>query len=273
MELFCVINQIMIKKIEDITQDKAKFKPATNNIFKQLKKFQSFLFCLKKSGSINQELYNRIRPTSTSLPTLYGLLKIHWENTPLRPTLSFIGRYNHECAIWLPEILSPLHDHPSSLDDAFSFLNQIKDFICEKLCLMASLDVKSLFTTVPLDFTIELFLKNIFSQGTKDFNGLNKNQLKKLLSWTCKGTIFQFNGNTCEQIDGISMGSLIAPIMADVCMNWILNEVLTFKPQPCVLFRYVDDFFCVFNGKDELEQFMLKLIVCEHTIEKRIRKT
>ena len=43
---------------------------------------------------------------------------------------------------------------------------------------MASLDVKSLFTNVPLDFTIELILNNIFSQGRKDFNGLKKNQLK-----------------------------------------------------------------------------------------------
>ena len=124
---------------------------------------------------------------------------------------------------------------------------------------MASLDVKSLFTNVPLDFTIELILNNVFSQGTKDFNGLNKNQLKKLLSWTCKGTIFQFNGNTYEQIDGISMGSPIAPLMADVCMNWILNEVSTFKPQPRVLFRYVDDLFCVFHSKDELEQFFVKI--------------
>ena len=43
---------------------------------------------------------------------------------------------------------------------------------------MASLDVKILFTNVTLDFNIELILNNIFSQGTKDFNGLNKNQLK-----------------------------------------------------------------------------------------------
>ena len=124
---------------------------------------------------------------------------------------------------------------------------------------MASLDVKSLFTNVALDFTIELILNNVFSQGTKDFSGLNKNQLKKLLSWTCKGTIFQFNGNIYEQIDGISMGSPITPLMADVCMNWILNEVLTFKPQPRVLFHYVDDLFCVFHSKDELGQFFVKI--------------
>ena len=55
------------------------------------------------------------------------------------------------------------------------------------------------------------------------------------------------------------MGSPIAPIMADVCMNWILNEVSTFKPQPRVLFRYVGDLFCVIQGKDELEQFFVKI--------------
>ena len=79
-----------------------------------------------------------------------------------------------------------------------------------------------------------------FSQGTKDFNGLIENQSKKLPSWTCKGTIFQFNENIYEQIDEFSMGSPIAPLMADVCMNWVLNEVSTFKPQPPVVFRYVD---------------------------------
>ena len=122
--------------MEDILLDKSICKPATNNFFKQLKKFQSFLFRLKKSGSINPEIYNRIRPTFTSLPTLYGLPKIHKENTTLRPILSSIGSYNHECTIWLSEILSPLRDHPSSLDDTLSFPNHIKDFISGKRCFV-----------------------------------------------------------------------------------------------------------------------------------------
>ena len=55
------------------------------------------------------------------------------------------------------------------------------------------------------------------------------------------------------------MGRPIAPLMTDVCTNWILNEVSTLKPQPRVLFRYVDDWFCVFHGDDELEQFFVKI--------------
>ena len=43
--------------------------------------------------------------------------------------------------------------------------------------------------------------------------------------------------------------------MADVRLNWILNV----KPQPRVLFSYVDDMFCVFYGKDELELFFVKI--------------
>jgi len=40
---------------------------------------------------------------------------------------------------------------------------------------MASLDVKSLFTNLPVDFTIDLILNNIFRNGMKDFNGLKNN--------------------------------------------------------------------------------------------------
>ena len=80
---------------------------------------------------------------------------------------------------------------------------------------MTSVDVKSLFTNVPVNSTIGLILNNIFNNGVKVFNGLNRQQMKKLLTWTCKGTVFQFGGNIYEQTEGIAMGSPIAPLMAE----------------------------------------------------------
>ena len=59
---------------------------------------------------------------------------------------------------------------------------------------MARLDVKNLFTSVPVNFTIDLILNNIFKNGVKHLNGLNRQQIKKLLTWTCKETVFQFGG-------------------------------------------------------------------------------
>ena len=124
---------------------------------------------------------------------------------------------------------------------------------------MASLDVKSLFTNVPVNFTIGLILNYIFDNGVKDFNGLNWQQMKKLLTWTCKGTVFQFGGNIYKQTEGIAMRSPIAPLMAGVCMNCMLNEVSSFNPKPYIILRYVDDLFCVFNRERDLEMFFAKI--------------
>ena len=38
---------------------------------------------------------------------------------------------------------------------------------------MASLNVKNLFTNIPVDFTIKLILDNIFENDVKQFNRLN----------------------------------------------------------------------------------------------------
>ena len=46
---------------------------------------------------------------------------------------------------------------------------------------MASFDVKSRFTNIPVQFTINLILDRIYVQDVKTFYGLTKTQLTKLL--------------------------------------------------------------------------------------------
>ena len=43
------------------------------------------------------------------------------------------------------------------------------------------------------------------------------------------------------------MGSPIAPCMADICMNWVLNQALNNANlhQPTILCRYINDLFCI----------------------------
>ena len=244
-----------VHKMKQILNDQSKFKQVSdNNCLKQLSRFQNFLARLKRVGAIDLMTYKRIRPVSTSVPTLYGLPKIHKENNPLRPILSSTGSYQHECAAWLSEILSPLREHHTAVKDTFDFLDKIKDInIRDKT--MSSLDVKSLFTNIPVNFTINLILEAIFVNDVKKFYGLNKQQLKKLLKWTCSGTVFQFNEELFEQTDGVAMGSPIAPLMADICMNWLVEKCTSFKSKPVVFLRYVDDIFCIFDNKNTLNHF------------------
>ena len=49
------------------------------------------------------------------------------------------------------------------------------------------------------------------------------------------------------------MGSPLAPAMADICMNWLTNEVLAKIKNPPVIMRYVDDLFLAFDNPNDIE--------------------
>ena len=85
---------------------------------------------------------------------------------------------------------------------------------------MVSFDVISLFTNIPLDLVIDIVLQKIYSNKEMTlFHGLTKAQFKKLLTWTTKTTTFQFSKQYYKQTNGVAMGSPLAPLLADLCMN------------------------------------------------------
>ena len=102
-------------------------------------------------------------------------------------------------------------------------------------------------------FTIKLVLNQLFPDEQSKINGLSKQQFDKLLKWTCKKTTLQFNQNYYHQLDGLAMGSPLAPAMADICMNWLTNEVLAKIKNPPVIMRYVDDLFLALDNPNDIE--------------------
>ena len=112
--------------MEQILCNKNQFQPVdSNDNISNLAKFQQFLYRLKKSGAMQTEIYNRYRPAAAATPTLHGLPKIHYEGTPCRPMLASYDSFAYECAVWLSEILTPLHEHPSNIKDTFDFITRI----------------------------------------------------------------------------------------------------------------------------------------------------
>ena len=159
-----------VDKINVILNNQLKFKKMdSNSSLSNLKHFQSFLARLKKKKALSSEDNQRIRPTSTTILTLYGLPKIYKDNNPKRPILSSIGSYNHECAAWLSEILTLLRQHTSVVKDTFDFLNDISGFSINNK-VMASFDVRSLFTNIPVQFTIDLILNQNYGQDVNTFH-------------------------------------------------------------------------------------------------------
>ena len=127
---------------------------------------------------------------------------------------------------------------------------------------MVSFDVKSLFTNIPLSFTLNLILESIYVDNSTEWNGLNKSRLLKLLSWSTKNTTFQFNNKFYKQLDGVAMGSPIGPLLADVMMNYVIDKAIERTPldyQPKFCCRYVDDCFATFTHTSSIDVFLRNL--------------
>ena len=86
---------------------------------------------------------------------------------------------------------------------------------------MASFDIKSLYTNVPLNETINLILSLTFSNNDSIYENFNKTQFKKMLDICLLDTYFVFDGKLYRQCDGLAMGQPVAPTIANIflCFN------------------------------------------------------
>ena len=82
---------------------------------------------------------------------MYGLPKVHKPNFPLRPIISAIGTHSYKLAKFLIPLLRPFSTNTFTINDTFSFVKELRELkINTNDVIMASFDVKSLFTNIPL---------------------------------------------------------------------------------------------------------------------------
>ena len=61
---------------------------------------------LEKNGEITSALYNKLRPTGSQPPRIYGLPKIHKPDIPLRPIVSCIGSPTYQLSKHITSLIS-----------------------------------------------------------------------------------------------------------------------------------------------------------------------
>ena len=110
--------------------------------------------------------------------------------------------------------------------------------------ILVSYDVSALFTNVPLKETIDIPVDKAFEghwfNKTHSMQ-LQKHQLTDLLEIATTNQLFQFNGELYEQTDGVAMGSPLGPLLANVFMCHIENQLEQNSMIPSFYRRYVDD--------------------------------
>ena len=188
------------KKMEAILEDETKFQRLDEDPVKltlqRENKVKRFLSTLKKSESITPATYEKLYPTGSRIGILYGLPKIHKDNIPLRPILSCINHYSYKIAKFCIPLLNPISSGAYIVMDSLSFVQELLSLnLDSKNVVMASFDVTSLFTNIPLDETIDIISKRLFSNAVR-FHGLTQLEFKKLLGLAVKNCSFLFNGGS-----------------------------------------------------------------------------
>ena len=251
-----------ISKIHDILNDSSKFvKLCYTNIFalntKLEDKVNRFIGKLLSLNVINDDYSKQLRATGSSPAILYGLPKIHKASVPLRPIMAAYNTATCNLAKFVVSLLSPFTTNEYTVANSYDFKESLSKLIVPSDYYLVSYDVKSLFTNVPLDETINICIDVAF-QGLEVFSGMTKSVFKNLLSLCVKDGLFIFNNELFKQIDGVAMGSPLGPTFANIFLsfherNWLRNCPDNFKP----LFyrRYVDDTFVVFENKSQANKF------------------
>ena len=242
-------------KMQEIIGDKTKFTllgPANkfDNINKVEDEIVKILKNLLYTKEINEDIYNLVKPVGSITPRMYGLPKIHKKDAPLRPILSMVNSAQHKLAKFLNDQLYPVLEHFSSyiLKDSFSFVDQIKN-IASNNTFMASFDVKSLFTNVPLDEVVDICVDTLYRLETPSISKIN---FRKLLKLTTSGVKFTFNSQMYSQHDGIAMGSPLGPTLANIFMGFIERKVIS--KYKVTYFRYVDDCFVLAENEKYIDE-------------------
>ena len=213
---------------------------------------------MHKSGELSENEYSKLRPKNAAPSRAHGLPKIHKQYDKLpkfRPIVNTVGSPYYSIGQYLAKLLNPLTHNELTLKDSFDAaekIRQLPNTLFDDGYMFVSFDVESLFTSVPLTRTIDIILKRVYEDKLLTPK-INKRNLKKLIYDTCTKTSFLCNGKFYDQINGVSMGSSLAPVLANIIMTELEEKVI----QPSIsngkirfYGRYVDDTLLVVKPDD-----------------------
>ena len=222
------------KRIKELLSDASQFKEITvepgkeiNLLLQHQAKLTEFVKRVK--SSVTTDLYQHLYPHGSQPGIMYGLSKIHKPLVngfpKLRPILLAINTGTYKWAKVFVPLLKPFTSNNYTVKDSLDFAKDITQQ-SSKL-FMASFDVDSLFTNVPLDETIEICV-NQLSKSSQMVSGLNKQQVLEVFSLTTKENIILFDHKSHSQIDGVAMGSLLGPTLANIGIKFLSQKLLLF---------------------------------------------
>lgn len=176
-----------------------------------------------------------------TIPKYYALPKIHKDGIPLRPIVSSRGSPFYNLCKHYHNILKHITGHRDShIKNSFDFKNKINNVHIPVDYKIFSLDVKALFTNIPVDIVTHI-IQEKWDQISQHTN-IPLEQFQIGLRLIINNSNFTYNGNFYHQTYGMPMGAPLSPVIADLIMEHLEQECNKKIDFPILFFyRYVDD--------------------------------
>ena len=239
-------------KLNEIITDTSKFERITADPTERLQRKVNKL--IATANAINSR--DKLTPIVGSYTPgyLYGNVKTHKTNYPVRPIISQVTTAIYQTAKELDKIIKPYIPKQYSISSTDQFLDILRS--SQPVGELASLDVVSLFTNVPVTETVDIILENVYEHNHLSPPTIPRSVMKNLLFACTSESPFRTPENKIyRQINGVAMGSPLAPTFAEFYMCNLENAVLDDgQLKPSTYCRYVDDIFVVVRDKEHLDE-------------------
>ena len=218
---------------------------------------RTVLFDLLNDELIDDNMMDYLDVENARPGRFYILPKIHKPNIPGRPICSSNNHPTEKISEFVDyHIRKYVTKLPSYVRDTQDFINKIKAIgSLTEDTLLVTMDVTSLYTSIPNQQGIEAVLEHI---STDPAAPIPCRYMEKLMNLILRRNHFEFNGNLYLQRGGTAMGTRFAPSFANLFMGQFEANLLQLYDKPIKLWlRFIDDIFLVFeHGEDELQKFV-----------------
>ena len=127
-------------------------------------------------------------------------------------------------------------------------------------------DVVGLYPNIPHEQGIEALRESLEKRDKKT---IPTEKLIEMTEFVLKNNLFEFNGETYQQISGTAIGTKFAPPYACIFMDKVEREIIDAQElKPWLWLRYIDDVFFIWtHGAESLHNFMDALNQAHDTIK------
>ena len=252
-------------KMKNILNDMSKFQniyidhdKILNHLIHIENRVTDILKYVRGKKEIFIEQYKDLSPSGSRPGIMYGSAEVHkivTDGLPsLRPVLSAIGTPTYKLAKFLVLMLEPLATNEYTVKDSFLFAEELQRF--DSKLVMASFDIESLFTNIPLQKTIGLCVEIYLKIGLMLI--ICQKTFCELVTRTMSESLILFDQEFYKQHDGVTMGSPLGPTITNVFLCYhekIGLQNCSSEFEPVIYRRYIDDTFLLFRLKHHIKKF------------------